>query len=107
MTDIDRIRVVCTGNESHREVFMQTFEFDRLGTARLGDDSRIQWTEENQDWREVRIESRPRTPLKKEYTFDCRRCVRETRMKARTLRTALDGLRAAGKAVLDISHLPY
>jgi hypothetical protein len=84
------IRVVCTGKGSHREIPMPRFWFPPSG-----------------DWLELKpLGNRP---LRGSYTFTCRRCAptRETRMKGKTLREALDALRAAGQATLDISRLPF
>jgi hypothetical protein len=85
------IQVVCTGKGTHREVSMRRF------TDLVGD-----------DWREVRPLS-GNLPLRGAYTFTCRRCtpMRETRIKGKTLRAALDGLRTAGQVTLDISRLPF
>ena len=80
------IPVVCTGKGSHRELFIRRFDF-------LG------------DWRD--ISKKPYKPLASGYTFTCRRCGRAPEMSAETLRTALDGLRAAGEPKLDISLLPF
>jgi hypothetical protein len=87
------IQVVCTGNRSHREVAMRRFSLGR-------DPLRPQ----EYGWREITQYS---AALKSSYTFTCRRCGRETRMKVETLRTALDGLHAAGRETLDISRLPF
>jgi hypothetical protein len=89
------MRVVCTGKGMHREVPMPKFDDWPSG-----------------DWRELKpVSGEPffRIPLRGAYTFTCRRCtpMRETRMKRKTLREALDGLRAAGQATLDISRLPF
>ncbi len=101
------IRVVCTGKETHRELFFQLFDFAPLASMYAAED-RLQW-ETYEGWREVRIESFRRRPLKKTYTFTCRRCtpIRETQMKRKTLVAALDGLRAAEQETLDISKLPF
>ena len=84
------MRVVCTGKGLHRAVPMPKFDDWPSG-----------------DWREVKPLGR--IPLRGSYTFTCERCtpMRETRMKRKTLREALDGLRAAGQATLDISRLPF
>jgi hypothetical protein len=88
--DVAVIQIVCTGKGAHREVPMRKFD-DLAG-----------------DWREVKPLA-GRLPLQPVYTCICRRCapMRETRLKARTLRAALDGLRAAGRETLDISRLPF
>jgi hypothetical protein len=93
------IRVICTGKETHQEIFMGSFDFGQLGGLRFhgGRD----WPAYD-DWREG-----PGEPLKKSYRFTCYQCGREARMKAHTLRTMFDGLRAAGKTTLDVSHLPF
>jgi hypothetical protein len=103
------INVVCTGKDTHREKGCgHTFDYGQLGTVtyRMGDDHQLAETDRNtyDDWREG-----PGKPLKASYTFTCRRChpMRETRMKADTLRTALDGLHAKGLETLDISQLPF
>jgi len=92
-----RISVVCTGKGSHREIGMRSFDFGHTLSG-------LPWKKYD-GWLE--IGRRTAAPLKDSYTFTCRRCARETRMKAKTLRMALDGLRADGYKVLDISRLPY
>jgi hypothetical protein len=98
---VEIIRVICTGKGTHRQIMMRSFTFGRL-LSRLSADNGLQWRGYD-DWRDGD------KPLKKSYTFTCRRCspVRVTQLKARTLRAALSGLRAAGKATLDISQLPF
>ena len=102
------IRVVCTGNRSHREKGCgHRFDYVEVTptTMRMDDDRRIVTTygQPYSEWREAD------DPLKSSYTFTCRRCHphRETRMKAANLRTALDGLHAKGRTTLDISQLPF
>ena len=82
---------------------MRSFNFGLLLTTRLSADNSLQVQHAHHDWRDGH------NPLKKNYTFTCRRCspVRETQLKASTLRTALSGLQAAGKTTLDISQLPF
>jgi hypothetical protein len=101
------IRVVCTGKGAHREFAMNPyFDLSWLTPATRGDDGSIQWGESVRgDWHEAG--GKPGEPLKNTYTFTCRRCDRETRVKANTLRTALDGLHAKGQPALDISQLPF
>ena len=96
------MRVVCTGKGSHRELFIQSFTFGGFAKIR-GADNSLQ-LKPYDDWQDLHYK-----PLEKSYTFTCRRCnpVRETRMKAATLKVALSGLQAAGKATLDISALPF
>jgi hypothetical protein len=84
------IPVICTGNGTHRPLPMKTFLAAVDGWGELPNPP-------NHHGR----------PLQKFYEFDCRRCGREARMKRKTLRAALDGLRAAGEATLDISLLPF
>ena len=91
------IRVMCTGADTHRDVAMRRF---KLGHSLTG----LPWKEYD-GWLE--ITDHHAAPLKDSYTFTCRRCGRETRMKRATLRTALDGLHAAGQPTLDISQLPF
>ena len=91
------IRVICTGKGTHREVKMPSFGHGRAATD-------FGWTEYD-GWLEV--DNHTLGPLKDSYTFTCRRCGRETRMKANTLRVALDGLHAAGYTALDVSRLQF
>jgi hypothetical protein len=102
------IRVVCTGKGTHREKGCgHWFDFGQLGgggTFRLGDDRRLVEVAREKEWDDWREGGKP---LESSYVFSCRRCMRETRMKAGTLRTALDGLHAKGVETLDISQLPF
>jgi hypothetical protein len=100
---LEIIRVICTGKGSHREIIMRSFNFSRLVNRRRTAANVFQWGEEHDDWRDRD------NPLRKSYTFTCRRCnpVRVTQVKRRTLRTALSGLQAAGATTLDISQLPF
>lgn len=97
------IRVICTGNRTHREIIMRSFNYGRLITATRTVNGVVQWGKGYDDWRDRD------NPLHKSYTFTCRRCspVRVTQLKARTLRTALTALRASGAGSLDISQLPF
>lgn len=88
------IGVVCTGRGSHRENKIQTFAFG-------GTTLPLDYT----GWME--IEDHNARPLEDSYTFACRRCGCEKRLKAKTLRTALDALSTAGDETLDISQLPF
>jgi hypothetical protein len=91
------IRVICTGDGAHREVAMRRFSFgESWGGLPM---------KKYHGWLE--IADGHAAPLKDSYTFTCRRCGRETRMKGKTLRTALDGLQAAERPSLDISRLPF
>jgi hypothetical protein len=94
--------VVCTGNGSHRELKIQTFAFGTM-TQHNDPERPLNYT----GWLEVAGHHTwpPRDSYT--YTFACRRCGCEKRMKAKTLRTALDALSAAGDATLDISQLPF
>jgi hypothetical protein len=105
---LEVIRVVCTGKGSHREKGCgHWFDYGEFTptTMRMDNDRRIVTTygQPYSEWREAD------KPLKSSYTFTCRRCnpMRETRMKAKALRTRLDGLHAKGLTTLDISQLPF
>jgi hypothetical protein len=89
-----QVQVVCTGKNSHRQVEMRRFSF---GPTPMPHDYH--------GWRELHDHMADR--LKDSYTFRCRRCGRNTEMKAATLRRALDGLSATGHETLDISQLPF
>jgi hypothetical protein len=92
------IRVICTGKGSHREKGCgHSFDYGRFVRG-----NPAQWTAYD-DWRD----GPDHKPLQSEYTFTCRRCNRETRMKAKTLRTALNGLHAEKLTTLDISALHF
>jgi hypothetical protein len=104
---VEVIRVVCTGKGTHREKSCgHAFDYGRLAptTGHMTADRQFVWTygQPYDDWRQD-----TNKPLQASYTFTCRRCHRETRMKANTLRTALDGLHAKGLTLLDISQLPF
>ncbi len=77
------ISVVCTGERSHRRIEMRRFAFNPTPLPLRG----------YRGWRELR--NHMAAPLEDSYVFRCRR---NTEMKAATLRRALDGLSAAGRA---------
>ena len=87
------IQFVCTGKGTHRVVDMRRFSLVR---------SEDYW---GKGWREIVDHAASR--LKDSYAFRCRRCGRETRMTAQTLRTVLDGLQVADREWLDVSRLPF
>lgn len=93
---IDIISAVCTGRQSHRKNKIRTFTF-----GASSDPYHLDYT----GWCE--IEDQIARPLDDSYTFECRRCGCEKRMKAKTLRTALDKLREHDEPTLDVSQLPF
>jgi len=95
------IRPVCSRRGTHRQVTMpQSFQ---LFTS-------ADWVKFD-GWLE--IEDGTVSVLKDPYRFWCRRCGRETRMKAKTLRKALNAVAhvssidADAYNVLDVSLLPF
>ena len=89
------MNIVCTGRGSHRAITIRTFAH----APAVGHTNYTGWCE---------VEGKITRPLLEDtYTFACRRCQCQKRLKARNLRRALDGLDAADEVTLDISQLPF
>ena len=46
------IRVICTGNRTHREIIMRSFNYGRLITATRTVNGVVQWGKGYDDWRD-------------------------------------------------------
>ena len=95
------IDIYCTDKERHR----------KLTIVRLQKVSSGQWCEVTADRGGAPGEFLARSVASRAengiYRLQCRRCGRDTRVNIATLTRLLDGIAAADRSYLDLSHLPF
>ena len=115
----DDIKVVCTDKARHRETWISVFRwdsgwfeahryvveppgFDEYPHSRLPVEHHLVSVQPPDTGPDAR-----RCATGRLYRFKCRKCRRTPEISVDTLITLLDGLRAAGAQVLDMSRLPF